>query len=198
VKIDEAERIARWDARRVIQMRKFLVICGAVLCLSLTAAAQERSPWQLGFGYQYQHYDNIQGENFHNNGLNASVTRYASNWFGVEGTITAGFGHTDGTPSLVAKSVFFGGGVHIAVPNESRIEPWFHVLAGGHHFRFTQTGTLGSMTSAAFMAGGGVDFKLGGRASWRVQADYIGTHFTTPTAYTQSNYSVGTGLVINF
>jgi Outer membrane protein beta-barrel domain len=198
VKIDGAEKIAAWDARRVIQMRKFLVICGAVLCLSLTAAAQERSPWQLGFGYQYQHYNNIQGEDFHDNGLNASVTRYLTNWFGVEGMVTAGFGDTAGTPSLDANSVFFGGGVHIAVPNQSRIEPWIHVLAGGNHFRFTQTPTLGSMTSVAFMAGGGLDFKLGGRASWRVQGDYIGTHFTTPLTYTQGNYSFGSGLVINF
>lgn len=179
-------------------MRKFLIVCAAVLCLSMTAAAQERSPWQLGFGYQYQHYTNIQGEDFSNNGLHASMTRYLTDWFGVEGMVTAGFGHTSDTPSLVAKSVFFGGGVHIAVPNQSRIEPWVHVIAGGDHFRFTQTSTLGSMTSAAFMAGGGIDFKLGGRASWRVEGDYLGTHFTTPTAYTQGNYSVGTGLIVNF
>jgi Outer membrane protein beta-barrel domain len=179
-------------------VRKFLLICGAVLCLSLTAAAQDRPPWQLGIGYQYEHFGNIDGQTFHNNALNVNGTRYLTDWFGIEGEIVPGFGHTGGTRNLVAKSLLFVGGIHLAIPNDTRWEPWVHVLAGGEHFRFTQTNILGSMTSAAYVVGGGVDFKLAAGLSWRFQGDYFGTHITTPTGYRQNNYSFGSGLVFNF
>jgi hypothetical protein len=45
------------------------------------------------------------------------------------------------------------------------------------------------------MAGGGLDFKVLPRVYWRMQGDYIGTHFQSDL---QSNFSVGTGLVIYF
>jgi hypothetical protein len=199
-------------------MRKFLVLCAAFFCLSLTAAAQdstaafdasspasepaapaslipaERTPWQLGVGFEYLHFK-ILGQSFHNLGYNAAVTRYLNNWFGVEGTVVAGFGHTGSNPSLDAKSFFIGGGPHIAVYNAGRVEPWFHVIAGWERFRFTQTSTLGAEAALGFLAGGGVDYKLGGRAYWRVQGDYIGSRFGGKI---QTNYSVGTGFVLNF
>jgi opacity protein-like surface antigen len=200
-------------------MRKLLVLWGVVLCLSMTAAAQddpaafdtsspasepaapvsfhppERQPWQLGIGYQYQHYK-ILGQTFHNNGLHTDLTRYLNDWFGIEGAAVMGFGNT-GTPlNLTAKSFFIGGGPHIAFHNTSRFEPWVHGLVGWQHFRFTQTsGILGSNSALGFMVGGGVDFKLRSRVFWRIQGDYIGTRFQSAT---QSNYSFGTGLVFNF
>ena len=200
-------------------MRKLVFLFGAVLCLSLTAVAQDapaaldasspasesaapaalspsdREPWQFGIGYQYQHYK-VLGQTFHNNGFNTDITRYLNNWFGVEGTVAVGFGNT-GTPvNLTAKSLFVGGGPHVAVYNNSRLEPWAHVLVGLQHFRFTQAGgLLGSNSALGFMGGGGVDFKLGARVYWRIQGDYIGTHVQSTT---QTNYSFGSGLVFNF
>lgn len=201
-------------------MHKLLLLCGAVLCLSLTAMAQDapaaldasspasepavpaalnpsdREPWQLGIGYQYQHY-NVLGQTFHNNGFNTELTRYLNDWFGVEGTIAMGFAGNTGAPlKLKAKSLFLGGGPHVALHNNSRFEPWVHVLVGWQHFRFTQTAKLlGSNSALGFMGGGGVDYKLRERVYWRIQADYIGTHFQSTR---QSNYSFGSGLVFNF
>jgi hypothetical protein len=202
-------------------MRKLLVLCGAFLCLSMTAAAQDtpaaldasspagepsapvtfsppdRAPWQLAIGYQYTHY-NALGQSFHNNGLRTDVTRYLNNWLGVEGAVTMGFGHVAIPASIVAKSLFVGGGPHISVHNYSRYEPWAHVLVGLQHFRFAQTNNvvgLGSNSALGFMGGGGVDLKFGRGISWRIQADYIGTHFQSST---QTNFSFGSGLVFNF
>ena len=210
-------------------MRKLVLLCGMVLCLSLTAVAHDapaaldasspasepaapaslnpsdRQPWQFEIGYQYQHY-NVFGFNAHTNGFNADITRYLNNWFGVEGAVAMGFGNT-GTPLNLAvscncaKSLFVGGGPHVAVKNGSRVEPWVHLLVGAQHFRFTQAGyidgtVIGSNTAFGLMGGGGVDFKLGTRVYWRVQGDYIGTHFQGSTM--QTNYSVGSGLVVNF
>jgi len=201
-------------------MRKFVVLFAALFCLSVAAAAQDstaafdasstaseaepaapaslipadREPWQLGVGFQYLHFK-VLGQSFHNLGYDASVTRYLSNWFGVEGTVSTGFGHTGTSPSLDAKSFFIGGGPHVAVFNNSRVEPWFHLIGGWEHFRFTQTTTLGSNSHLAFLGGGGVDIKLGGRAYWRVQGDYIGSRIGSTI---DTNYSFGTGFVLNF
>ncbi|MGH9678940.1 MAG: hypothetical protein ACRD4Y_03235, partial [Candidatus Acidiferrales bacterium] len=119
-------------------MRKLLILCGAILFLSMTAAAQEtiaaletsgspasepapaapasltppdREAWQLGVGFQYQHYT-VLGQNFHTFGYNTDLTRYLNNWFGVEGTGSFGFGKDNG---LTTKSFFVGGGPHIAL-----------------------------------------------------------------------------------
>src|SRR5450631_4050174 len=106
-------------------MSKLLILCGAFLCLSLPAAAQEvtaafeavspasepatpasfvpedREPWQIVLGFQYQHFG-ILGQSFHTLGYNVGVTRYINNWFGVEGVGSFGYG-TDGTaPGLSA------------------------------------------------------------------------------------------------
>ncbi len=199
-------------------MRKLLVLCGALLCFSLTAAAQEstaafdasspagepaspaalspsnRQAWQLEVGFQYQHYK-VLGYDWHTFGLHTDVTRYLTNWFGLEGMASEGFGHTGTTPNLVAKSFFIGGGVHVAVPNSSQIEPWFHALVGYERFRFTQTATLGAKSDPLVMAGGGLDFKINDRVSWRVQGDFLGSRFG-PTI--EKNYSFGSGLVFNF
>ena len=207
-------------------MRKFLILFGALLCMSLTAAAQEsvadldvnspaaepapmpvhfapsdRENWQLTVGFEYQQF-RVFGLGFHNFGYNASVTRYLNDWFGLEGAVDAGFGHTGIQANLPfnldAKSLFAGGGPHIALSNRSRFEPWGHVLVGMEHFRFTQTDNtigLGSNTSLGFRAGGGVDLKLGGRAYWRFQADYVESHFQSQI---NNSFSAGTGLVLNF
>jgi opacity protein-like surface antigen len=205
-------------------MSKFVILCGAILCLSMSAAAQDstvafdasstaaepaapasfsppdRDAWQVGAGFQYQHFG-VFGLSFHNLGFNSEVTRYFNNWVGIEGAAEMGWGHTNTTPtvprSLVAKSLFVGGGPHIVVSNNSRVEPWGHVLVGLEHFRFTQSGSpsLGSNSAFGFQAGGGIDFKIGGHVNWRVQADYVGSRFQSTI---QSNYSFGSGLVFGF
>src|SRR5712691_3667212 len=127
-------------------MPRLLTLCAGILCLSLTAAAQaftaaldatsptpeaaapapatlypsERYPWQLGMGFQYQHY-NALGFKFHDLGFNTGMTRYVNNWFGAELGTAMGFGHTVGSPSFVSKSFFLGGGPHVAVHNVSKM-----------------------------------------------------------------------------
>jgi hypothetical protein len=193
----------------------------AVLCLSLTAVAQDapaafdasspasepaapaalnpsdREAWQLGIGYQYQHY-NVLGQSFHDNGFNTDFTRYLNDWFAIEGAVAIGWGTSLNLPASscrCANSLFVGGGPHVALHNDSRFEPWAHVLVGLQHFQFAQSGILGSNSAFGFMGGGGVDYKLGAHAYWRIQGDYIGTYFQSTI---QNNYSVGSGLVFSF
>jgi hypothetical protein len=200
-------------------MRKSLILCVALLSISVTASAQDssaaldmsssesmpaapaplipadREPWQLGVGFQYLHFA-VLGQTFHDFGYQADVTRYFSNWFGLEGTAIAGFGHTDANSNVDAKSLFLGGGPHVTLWNTAHLEPWVHVLAGWERFRFTQGSAFGVNSHAAFMAGGGLDYKIGsGRLYWRVQGDFIGTNVGPSFS---KNYSIGTGLVLHF
>ena len=199
-------------------MRKLLVLCTALFCLSLTASAQDstatfestateaepaapaalipadREPWQIGAGFEYLHF-NVLGVKFHDFAYQADVTRYFTNRWGLEGTAMVGFGHAGSNPSIVARSLFLGGGLHVSLYNTPRLEPWAHVLVGWERFRFTQSNVLGSNSHAAFLAGGGLDYKIhGGRLFWRVQGDYFGTNLG---GYS-NNYFFGTGLVLNF
>ena len=201
-------------------MRKFSILCAALFCFSLTASAQDstaafdasspasepaapaslipadREPWQIGAGFQFLQF-NVLGQKFHDFGYQADVARFFNNWFGVEGTAIAGFGHSGSSPSITAKSFFIGGGPHISVHNYNHFEPWVHVLVGWERFRFTQSDVLGDNSHAAFMAGGGVDYKIGGgRVYWRVQGDFMGTNVGAPGF--SKNYSVGTGFILNF
>lgn len=203
-------------------MRKILLYCASALCLLFVAVkpslagpcspdtneaagiyVPDRSCAEVGFGYQYQHYG-VLGQTFSNNGYNVDFGVHLFDWLtggvgrltaGVEGTSAFGFGHTAGTPSLDAKSLFLGGGPHLAIQNRTRLEPWVHVLAGWEHFRFSQTTKIGSNSNFGFMAGGGVDVRVNQGLYWRIQADYLGTTFQSNE---QSNYSVGTGLIFYF
>ena len=204
-------------------MRQFVFVCAVFFCFLIPAAAAEdsapapdaagtassetaaqfppsltpaeRDPWQLGAGFVFSHYS-VLGTSFHNLGFRSDVSRYLNRWFALEGAGMAGFGHTGGTPNLVAKSVFLGGGGHFTILSTPRFEPWVHVLGGWQHFRFSQTSTLGSESHIAFMAGGGLDYKIAGsRLYWRVQGDFIGVKIGSSIP---GDYAVGTGLVLNF
>ena len=194
-------------------MRKLILLCGTILCLSITAAAQDatasfdasspapepaapvsfqvvdRTPWQLGIGYQYQHFK-ANSQTFHSNGFNTSITRFLNDWIGVEGTAVMGFGSTSATPSAKAKTLFIGGGPHAAFNTNGRFEPWVHGLIGLERIHSST-----SKSGLGFVGGGGVDFKVGPRLYWRVQGDFVGTRFNS---HMQSGYSIGTGVVINF
>ncbi len=210
-------------------MRKTLALCGAVLCFAVATAAQDNSAatapvspatatatpapptsfgldrWQVGVNYAYTRFRST--STFSMNGFNSSVTRYLNDTFGVEGDVGVHFGTTPSTGgpgpftagNLKAKLILYGGGLHIAYRHNQRIEPWVHVLFGGAHFRFTQTGgataALTKLNNFAVVGGGGADIKLGTRLAWRVQGDFVGTHFFSTW---QKNIQAQTGLVINF
>jgi hypothetical protein len=160
--------------------------------------------FQVGIGYQYQTHSAF-GRSFDNNGANEDFAFHvadpltSADWLisgALEATVAGGFGgETTGLPRLSAKSLFVGGGPHLAIENHSRFVPWVHLLAGLEHFRFAQTTTLGSNSAFGFMAGGGADIKLAPHVAWRLQADYLGTTFQSSL---QSKYSFGSGFLLNF
>lgn len=202
-------------------MRKFFILCGALVCFAYTCSAQDataafdasaaaaepaapapasfvpvdREPWQLGVQGQYMQF-NVLGTKFHDWGYQADITRYLNNWFGLEGNAIAGFGNAPGSPPISAKSFFIGAGPHMIIHSGHHLEPWAHVIVGWERFRFTQSSILGTNAHAAFIAGAGLDYRFGeSRLAWRVQGDFIGTNNGTQV---KADYSFGTGFVLNF
>ena len=192
-------------------MRKLPLLCGVILCLSITSAAKDATassdaeapatdsslpalyqpltptPWQLAAGYQYQHLNPV-GQTIHTNGYNVDVTRFLNDWVGLEGTAIMGFGSA--STGTLTKTLFIGGGIHAAINQYGRFEPWVHGLVGLEHIRDVR-GTSGF----GFIGGGGVDYKILPRLYWRAQGDFVGTRFN---GFMQSGYSIGTGVVLNF
>ena len=198
-------------------MRHTLLLLGAILCLCVSASAQgvagagarngssrhsisayEFSQWQISVGYQYERV-NLLGTPFNTNGFNVSAVRYFGRWLGAEGQLGLGYGNTGNTsvpPNLTAKSILVGVGPRVALRGSSRFEPWVHANFGIEHFRFGQTaGVLGNNSAIAGVGGGGVDFRLNPRTSFRAEADWVGSHFFSTN---QRSFQVVTGLVLNF
>jgi hypothetical protein len=79
-----------------------------------------------------------------------------------------------------------------------RVKPFAHVLVGGssvsEHLTSPFVATLDD-ASLADAIGGGVDYHVGGRIDWRVQADYVQTRFF---GNTQNDARISTGIVVRF
>jgi opacity protein-like surface antigen len=202
-------------------MRKLLVLCAAILCLSGAVLAQNdptapaastqpmsvtlsggqgrhRSmgsddfPWQVGMNFLYQRYD-LSGNNDGLMGFQSSVAKYlGDSMFGIEASASATWGKI--TPLIKENVVFYGGGVRIA-PRGRRLTPWFHALFGGEHVRISQGIGPASFNGFAFQVGGGVDWKFSSRMAFRVQVDYLGPRIS---GVWQNTINVGGGIVVSF
>lgn len=198
-------------------VRRFAICVGIALFLSVAAVAQDTSqpfplnnstrpaslpqaagfaltPWQFSIGYQYNQF-NIRGAlaPFGTHGVNGSITRFFNRALGIEGSAGAGFGNS--SPGETAASVFWSGGVHFAYRTQHRYEPWVHALIGVEHFAFEQIPPPVNPTALAWVAGGGVDYRLKSGWALRIQGDYLGTNFGSAF---QRNFQIVGGGVWNF
>ena len=73
--------------------------------------------------------------------------------------------------------------------------PFVHALFGGAHVNENALGAADSSTAFASAFGGGVDYRLTPRFSWRVQIDALQTRFFNTT---QTNARISTGIVVRF
>jgi hypothetical protein len=172
---------------------------GAGAGLGRSSAGQyEYDPWQIAIGYQYARH-NLFGSPISTHGVYVSLVRYFGRWFGLEAQVGTGFlGRTgQGTipPNLVAKSLLVGVGPRLAYRNHGRYEPWVHFVCCLEHFRFTQTGTLGSNTAFAGAAGGGLDVHLNPKLAFRFEADAVGSRFFSTN---QRSIQVIGGIALSF
>jgi hypothetical protein len=201
--------------------RIVLTIFASVLVFSVRAAAQDTTvtlapstpagaaadppvfkegnefPLRVSASYQFTEFRKVDGMTFHQSGINTDFTGFLGHDFALEGDVAAGFGWSQFQPNikLETSEIFYGGGVRVG-PERTRFQPWGHVLLGGEHFRFSQySPSLGSNNGFAYQLGLGADIRIGPRAFWRVEGEYLGTHIFQAT---QANYQFGTGIAFAF
>jgi len=147
--------------------------------------------FQLSESYAYFHFRSTPF-NANLNGLQSSLSYFLNDWFAVEGNVVATFGsRVFGDRS---KALLYTGGARIAWRGNRRpYEPWMHALIGGLHM-LPQT-AAGGKNGFAFQGGGGVDYRLSGRASARIGADYVRSQLYSQS---QNNFQIAGGLVLNF
>lgn len=164
-------------------MRRFLLATGAVLLMSITAAAQEEhaaTPKVEVFGgYSYLR---LYGEN--NNGGEIAITGNFKEWLGVTGDFAAYHAQDNGRASGLKNNGFALAGPKFTY-RRGALTPFAQFLFGG---------VFGGGDSAGAMAlGGGVDAKVNRHFAIRLfQADYIATTFRS------NNGRISAGIVFRF
>jgi opacity protein-like surface antigen len=146
--------------------------------------------WQLGLGATWLRFRSSVF-NASAVGLNTSVVYFTNDWFGIEGDITAAFAPTIFQNEHV-KIALYGAGPKIAW-RQKQWEPWAHAVFGGAHEQ-PQTAT-GSRNSYSIKAGGGADYRLNPRVSFRLEGDYVRTGFFSQS---QNNFQLSGGIVFHF
>lgn len=205
--------------------RIVLMVFASVLVFSLGAAAQDTTvaiapstpagaaadppvfkegtefPLRVSISYQFTEFRNEHGLTFPNSGINTAFTGYLGHDVALEGSVDAGFGTARAPqvaldPDLDAKSLFYGGGIRIGPEGTRRFQPWGHVLIGGEHLEFSQVSpTFGHNNGLGYKLGIGADIKIGPRAFWRFEGDYLGTHIFSTS---QANYQFSSGIAFAF
>ena len=159
-------------------MRKFLLATGAILLMSVTAAAQEEhaaTPKVEVFGgYSYMR---LYGLN--TNGGEGAVTYNFKEWLGVTGDFSGHHATNNG-----GNYGFVMGGPKFTY-RRGALTPFVHVLVGGSFGEGDSEGALA--------LGAGVDAKVNKHVAIRLfQADYIATTFRS------NNGRFSAGIVFRF
>ena len=148
--------------------------------------------WHLATGYEWVHF---QSSAFSANlsGIHTSLAYSLTDWFALEGSIVAAFGGEIFGGEMTKFAMFTGGGRIFWDRAPHRFSPWAHVLVGGVHVN-PQLANV-SKNGFALQAGGGVDWSLNPRLSFRGEADYVHTQLYSDS---QNNYQAGVGVVLHF
>jgi hypothetical protein len=146
--------------------------------------------WQLGIGADWIRFRSSLF-NASAVGVDASVTYFTNEWFGIEGNVSTGF-----APEIYknehVKLLVYGAGPKIAW-REKKWEPWVHLIVGGSHEQPQTAGN--SRNSYAIEAGGGADYRINPRFSGRLEGDWVRTGFFNQS---QNNFQLMGGVVFHF
>jgi hypothetical protein len=173
--------------------------------LAITAASLDPDPpqqvqgvfkkyaWQAYAGYTFfRFYETSHPTNRETqNGGNWSIVYYWKDWFGIDGEMSATYGHQSNHDSWF---LFGGGGPRFRWSGPRGAELWGHALFGRSHF--TPQTAFGPQEAFAYELGGGVD--IGGhykRWAIRVSGDVIGSHYFSTYQFSPK---ISTGFVFKF
>ena len=181
-------------------MRRLLLLCGLVLCMSRSAMAQQTPKFELFGGYSLMRAD-FDVTNPNMNGWNASLAGNVNKWVGL----VADFGGHYETPTILGVDVdvrrhLFLFGPRVSFRQSAKATPFVQALFGVVHDRVKVLGVAATDTSLGMALGTGVDVRVidweGANVAFRLfQAEYVMTRFSDQT---QNNIRLSFGFVFRF
>jgi len=140
------------------------IVALAVLCTSFCCLAQEKPTIEVTGTYQFLRSDGLNVPA----GWDASVNVPTNSWFGFVGDFG---GATQSVSGVNATLYTFGGGPQFTLRSRD-IEPYFRFVLGAAHADSSGYGFSGSVTGFLVAPGGGADFRVSDRLSFRLGANY--------------------------
>jgi opacity protein-like surface antigen len=190
-----------------MKLRVVVSLLGFASLFGMTAQAQDkRKTIDVFAGYSYVRANpSTSGSNsFGLNGGSASVAYNFNNWLsGVAdfGGYHSTLGQVSGLEGTLSTYLF---GPRVSYHRFGRVTPFGEVLFGVAHDVTGANGlnTANSRNAFAMTVGGGVDYRVSSRFSIRpLKVDYLLTRFNefnNPSARSQNNLRVSTGIVFRF
>lgn len=198
-------------------MKRWVLLCGAMLLFAAGASAQEETPKAEAFGgYSYVRGNlgfGIPGINL--NGGSGSFSYNPTEWLGLVGDVGGYHLAKIGSESVDTTLVTYLFGPKIAY-RKGRWTPFVHALFGGAHGSGSSGVTpaarvrpeaparvvfiSGTADAFAMAIGGGLDLNATKYVGFRLfQADYLMTRFgVVHSTDTQNNARISAGVVLRF
>jgi hypothetical protein len=178
-------------------VQKRIAIVFALLMMTAAGVAQIPTGGNLFLGYSYLRSDTGVDNRGDLNGWEGALEGNVMPYVGIVADVSAQYGHLPdpflGDVSTRVQSYLVGPRVSVSV---GKIRPFAHILIGASHVNESQLGFLShSETDFADAIGGGIDYHLIPRVSWRVQLDDLQTRFNGGR---QDDARFSTGLVLRF
>ncbi|HUJ82695.1 MAG TPA: outer membrane beta-barrel protein [Candidatus Acidoferrales bacterium] len=201
-------------------MKRFALLCGAMLLFAGIASAQDDSKVTVFGGYSYLRFNpgnGVNGANF--NGGSGSIAYNVLPWVGVVADIGGyhwGGSSSEGVTGSTAVSYLFGPKVSY---HAGPIVPFVHALFGGVHGSISGSTCVpppdsrvrpeGCTTQSETFSDNVFGMALGGGVDWNatphigvrlVQAEYVLTKFNANFAgsTSQNNVRISTGVTFRF
>lgn len=178
-------------------MQKRIALVFVLLMMTASGFAQIPSFGSVFLGYSFNHGDTGISNKGTLNGWEGSVEGKVFPFVAMVADVSAQYG-TLGIPSTGIdastriQSYLFGPRVSFSV---GKFRPFAHVLVGASHLHESNSGFSDGETDFANAIGGGIDYNLIPRVSWRVQGDDLQTRFHGGR---QDDARISTGLVVRF
>jgi len=182
-------------------LRKNIAIVFALLVMSAAGFAQIPTAGNVFLGYSLYHGNTGLTDNGTLNGWEGSVEGKLVPHIGVVADVSAQYGTMSNTfvafpfafdESTRVQSYLFG--PRVSYP-AGKFRPFAHILIGAAHLHESSIVFVNGETDFADAVGGGVDYHLIPRVSWRVQLDDLQTRFH---GVRQDNARFSTGLAVSF
>lgn len=178
-------------------MQKRVALVCALLLMSAAGFAQIPSFGNVFLGYSYNRGDTGVSDTGNLNGWVGSLEGKMFPYVGMVADVSAQYGKLNipfagVDASTRVQSYLFGPRGSFTV---GKFRPFAHVLVGASHLHESAIGYVRSETDFADAIGGGIDYHLIPRVSWRVQGDALQTRFHGGR---QDDARISTGVVVRF